>query len=250
MAELTDVAVEAIDVSTVNSRKDLSAGVEDAGLDDLASSIQEQGLLQPPILRPTTKGRYEVIAGQRRVLAARSLGWKSIPAFVGDYTDTEARTLSLVETVQRAEMSAIDKATAYRALTEEYGSEAIVAKQTGVTTRTIRRYVRLLDLSPELQAQVQTGAGPSGVGFMSRLAEKFNDPDEQADVFDKIKGFKGGLAEEILSRSGGDIGAIDELVDLAIEGQFDRVRCGSSIEECPFIPQHLIPAVRALIEAG
>src|SRR5262245_52489935 len=109
-----NIPVAVIDVSQRNTRKDLDAGTEDATLENLAQSIKEQGRLQPPTLRPTTAGRFEVIAGQRRVLACRLLGLETISAFVrDDLTDDQAVAVSLIENVQRADMSPLDKARAF-----------------------------------------------------------------------------------------------------------------------------------------
>jgi len=104
-----DVSLGAIDISAQNTRKDLSAGEEDASLEDLARSIQAHGLLQPPLLRPTRDGRHEVIAGQRRILACRKLGLATIPARITHIDDSEAVMVSLIENVQRADMCPLDK---------------------------------------------------------------------------------------------------------------------------------------------
>jgi ParB family chromosome partitioning protein len=158
-----EVLVEAIDVSGQNTRKDLQAGQEDASLDDLARSIQAHGLLQPPLMRPSGLGRYEVIAGQRRILACRKLGLTSIRARFTTVSDDEAITVSLIENVQRADMRPLDKAQAFEHLRAVHGTVTRVSLETGVGEQTIRRYLDLLVLPAQLKAKVGTGDGPSGV---------------------------------------------------------------------------------------
>ena len=70
--EVKDIRMDMINVSTLNTRKELGAGTEDTGLDDLANSIKEQGLLNPIIVRKKDDGNYDLIAGQRRFLACKN----------------------------------------------------------------------------------------------------------------------------------------------------------------------------------
>lgn len=244
------VPLDAIEVSARNARKNLAAGTEDGAIAELAASIASQGLLSPPLLRETTAGRFEVIAGQRRILACRHLGWTEVAAFVRELGEAEALAASLAENVQRADMDPMDKARAVAALEDMLGSLGAVAQRLGLSVTTVRRYRSLLGLAPDLQERAQTGSGPAGVGFLSRLADTFADPATQRSVFEKVAGFTGGLAEEIVRRSGGDDGQVDELVTLAIEGHFDRRPCGAELATCPFLPDWARPAVEALIADG
>jgi len=80
-SSIRDIDITLIEVSNLNTRRDLKAGTEDSSLDDLASSIAEKGLLSPVIVR--RKGsKYELIVGKRRYLACSKLNWKTIPAIV------------------------------------------------------------------------------------------------------------------------------------------------------------------------
>ena len=244
------VPLDLVEVSSLNVRTNLTAGTEDGGMAELAASIKAQGLLNPPLLRQVGDGRFEVVAGQRRVSACRLLGWAEVPALVRVLDDAEALAASLAENVQRADMDAMDKARAVAALEEMLGSIPAVAVRLGLSVVTVRRYRSLLSLAPELQARAETGAGPAGVGFLARLAETFSDPADQAEVYDKVAGFTGGVASEIVRRCDGEIGAVDELVTLAIEGNFGRRRCGQDLQTCPFIPAWATAAISALIVRG
>ena len=107
--------MSAIQLSEFNTRKDLNAGTEDAGLDDLANSIRKNGLLNPITVVRNQDSTYSLIAGQRRFLATQKLGWEKIHAIIRDITDdTDATIVSLVENVHRADMNPIDKARAYK----------------------------------------------------------------------------------------------------------------------------------------
>jgi ParB family chromosome partitioning protein len=241
------ILLNAINISKFNTRKDLNAGTEDGSIDDLAQSIAEQGLLSPPVVREVSPGRYEVIAGQRRILACRKLGWETIEVKVrNDLDDDQAIAVSLVENVQRADMHPMDKARAYQALERQYGNILAVSKKTGVTTATIRKYLSLLQLSPELQQHVDTGSGSSGVGVMAQLAKTFKNPDDMNEAWRQIGGFKSNIIQTILRESDGDLDKIEPLVDLAIEGAFDRPKCGDSLETCPFLPYHWRPKINEL----
>ncbi len=100
-----DIKLDKLVVSELNARKDLHAGQEDSGINELASSIRQQGLLSPLIVRSTSDGRYEVLVGQRRLLACRKIGLDAIPCLLrDDLGDLDAVTLSLVENVHRADI--------------------------------------------------------------------------------------------------------------------------------------------------
>lgn len=248
--EMTMVPLDKIRVSARNVRKNLAAGTEDGDLAELAASIDSQGLLNPPLLREAGGGDYEVIAGQRRVLACERLGWVEVPSLVRQLDDGEALAASLSENVQRADMDPLDKARAIEALEEMLGTLPAVAHRLGLSLPTVRRYRSLLGLAPQVQQKVETGNGPAQVGFLALLAGRFPDPTVQADVYDKVAGFTGRVAEEITRRSSGNPDAVDGLVTKAIEGHFDRRSCGSDLESCPFVPEWARPEVEAIVAKG
>jgi len=130
--KVKEIEMSKISFSEHNTRKDLGAGTEDTGLEDLANSIKEKGLLSPIIVRQRDNGTYELIAGQRRFLACQKLGWKTIPAIVTDVReDIDATIISLIENVHRADMNPLDKARAYQKILDKYGDLEKVAKETG-----------------------------------------------------------------------------------------------------------------------
>ena len=247
--EIRIVPLDQIDISPLNTRTDLDAGSHDTDLEALAASIAELGLLSPVVVRATASNRFEVVAGQRRVLACRTLGWVGIEARVRDMSDTESVAVSIVENIQRNDMDPMDKARAFSRLAESYGSPSAVASHTGASPTTVRRYLHLLDLPTELQHEVRTGGGPAGVGFMSKLASTFDDPEDMREVFDRVGSLSGGIAEEILSRADGDIGQVDELVRAALEGRFNLEMCGRTLLECPHLPDDIRAEVAVLLRS-
>ncbi len=223
--EVKDIEMSKIVVSKQNARKDLSAGSEEANLDDLANSIKEKGLLSP--ITVVQKGdKYELIVGQRRYLACKKLGYQKIAAIIRDESDdTDYLTISLIENIHRSDMSPIDKARAYNSLFEKYHDYDRVSKETGISVVTIRKYVKLLDLAPQLQDRLSTSEGVVGIDAMSRLSSTFTSPDEQLRVFDDIKGFTGKMQTEIIKRSEGDISKVPDLVERAMQGEFNVSMC-------------------------
>lgn len=223
-----DIPLEKLLVSTLNARKDLQAGQEDSGLEELASSIKQQGLLSPPIVRSKSDGRFEVLIGQRRLLACRKIGLDPVPCLVrDDLGDTDAVALSLTENVHRADMHPLDKARALKALYDRYQSYERVARESALSASTIKKYIQLLSLPEELQQRVGTSNGPAGVGTLARLASTFSG-NEAIEAYERISGFRQQIQEEILRRSGGELDTIDGLVEEAHEGAFDVRRCGGA----------------------
>src|SRR3990172_324110 len=157
-------------VSELNTRKDLRAGQEDSGLQELAASIREKGLLSPLIVRPVSAGRYEVLVGQRRLLACRQIGYDPVPCLVRDGADdADAVALSLIENVHRADMHPLDKAKALKAMYDRYGSYERVARETAWSASTVRKYVQLLSLPEELQQKLSTAEGPAKVSALAKI---------------------------------------------------------------------------------
>jgi ParB/RepB/Spo0J family partition protein len=243
-----DIPIEKVDVSRSNTRKDLNDGQHDSSIDDLAHSIATHGLQSPVIVSLTESGRYALVAGQRRFLAHKKLGRPTIPAFVrDDLSEVDAIAISLVENVHRAEMNPIDKAKAYRALQGVLGDLHSVSRRTGVSVATIRKYLSLLGLSPELQSSVSAGE-VKNTESLANLALRVSDPQHQQQVWDRIGSFKGDVQQQIIKRLDSDLGNLNDLVDSAVEGQFNYAVVRNCPFDCPTIPGSLKPAVARLVE--
>ncbi len=127
----------------------------DESIEELATTLKEQGLLQPIILRKPadgSEGEYEIIAGERRFRAAQSLKWAKIPAIVEDMDDEKAASLALVENLQRENLNPIDEAQAYVQLMKVNNlTQTELAEQMGKTQSYIANKIRLLKLTPKVQ---------------------------------------------------------------------------------------------------
>ncbi|MBI5001254.1 MAG: ParB/RepB/Spo0J family partition protein [Euryarchaeota archaeon] len=245
--EVKEIEMKYIRLSEYNTRKDLAAGTEDTGIEDLANSIREKGLLNPIIVRRKDDRNYELIAGQRHFLACQKLGWENIPAIIRDVTDdTDATIISLVENVHRADMNPIDKARAYQKIFEKYKDCNKVAKETGVSASTIRKYLTLLNLAPTIQEKLTTSDGPAGISALAKIAETFN-PKQQEEVLDRIGGFKQQIQLEMIKRSDGDLDKLEELREQALEGAFDTRLC-RGLDHCQFIPEELIEPIKEAVK--
>jgi ParB family chromosome partitioning protein len=132
-------------------------------LESLSASIQENGLLQPILVREYGDGRYQIIAGERRFRASKLAGLTEIPAIIMDKDDKSVAELSLIENIQRENLNPIEEALAFKALAEEYGltQEALSAK-VGRSRSAIANSVRLLDLPKDVLTLVAEGALSAG----------------------------------------------------------------------------------------
>ena len=122
-------------------------------------------MIQPIVVRASTDGGYELIAGERRLRAARMAGLTDIPAVVRDSTASELLELALVENVQRADLNPIEEASAYRELIDEFGlTHEMVARRVGKSRVAISNSLRLLDLAPETGPAIVDGRISEGHG--------------------------------------------------------------------------------------
>jgi ParB family transcriptional regulator, chromosome partitioning protein len=124
-------------------------------LAELENSLRTNGLLQPITVR-VAGDAYEIIAGERRVRAARALGWTSIPAIVRESSDSQSLTLALVENLQRQDLNPIEEAEGYSRLMHEFGlTQLEVGEAVGRDRSTVANLLRLLNLPDEVQQFVR-----------------------------------------------------------------------------------------------
>lgn len=128
-------------------------------LNELVSSIKEKGVIQPILVRPgKEKGGYEIIAGERRLRAARALGLEEIPAIIKTVDDTELLEISLIENIQRENLNPIEQAHAYEKLMKEFNlSQEEIARAVGKDRTTIANTLRLLNLPEFIQKCICEG---------------------------------------------------------------------------------------------
>ena len=156
VAEAQRLPVVAIVANPKQPRRTFS----EAELDDLASSIDENGLLQPLLVRPApgARGRYQLVAGERRLRAVRRLGWEDVPAVIREVDDDALLVLALVENLQREALSPLEEAEGYRALEAHHGlSHSDIAHSVGKSRSTVANMLRLLQLPVSVRKLIETG---------------------------------------------------------------------------------------------
>ena len=134
-------------------------------LTELAQSIKENGLLQPLLIRPAPRapGKYELVAGERRLRAVQKLGWKQVPAAIREVDDDTLLVLALVENLQREALNPMEEAEGYQALMDKHGlSHAEIGHSVGKSRSTVANMVRLLQLPASVRAYVEAGSLTSG----------------------------------------------------------------------------------------
>ena len=155
-------------------------------MQELSQSIKANGILQPIVVYrdPASKGRYRIIAGERRWRAAGMAGLKEIPALVRSVEREKLLELSLIENIQREDLNPIEVATAFERLQSEHGlRHEQIAEQTGKDRSTITNFLRLLKLGHRAQAELKMGK--ISVGH-ARALLNVADEKQQAELCDEI----------------------------------------------------------------
>ena len=157
---LLEIPVEAV---APNPRQPRTT-FEDEALDALALSIREVGVLQPIVVRKSASG-FELIAGERRLRAAKLAGLATVPAVVRESDDAESLREALIENIHREDLNPIELAEAFRELLEELGlKQETLAERLGMSRSHIANTIRLLQLPPEVQALLAEGRIQAGHG--------------------------------------------------------------------------------------
>lgn len=132
----------------------------ESALDDLAASIREKGVLQPLLVRPSTRqpGRYEIVAGERRWRAAQRVPLHDLPVIVRPLSDAETLEIALIENIQRQDLNPIEEADGYRRLMEEFGhTQEAVSQLVGKSRSHVANLLRLLELPASVRTMLVEG---------------------------------------------------------------------------------------------
>jgi ParB family chromosome partitioning protein len=152
---------------------------DEESLESLARSIQEVGVLQPVVVRRLDTG-YELVAGERRLRAARLAGLATIPAVIRDADDTDSLRDALIENIHRADLGPMELAEAFAELLEDLGvTQETLAERLGVSRPHIANTIRLLQLPPDVQHLLAEGRLTAGHG---RALLGLDDPDAQVSL--------------------------------------------------------------------
>ena len=159
VAQQNEVPIDSI---SPNPKQPRTVFDEDS-LRELTASIQEVGLLQPPVVREVSRGRYELIMGERRFRAARAAGLTSIPVIIRQTADNELLREALIENIHRSQLNALEEGAAYSQLLNDFEcTHEELAKKLGKSRPHITNTMRLLNLPPSVQRKVAAGVISAG----------------------------------------------------------------------------------------
>jgi ParB family chromosome partitioning protein len=150
---------------------------DDAKISEMAESIREHGIIEPLVVRSSTAG-YELIAGERRLRAARLAGLESVPVAVREMSDRDVLEVTLIENLQREDLAPLEEATAYLRLMEEFGAtQEQVARRVGRSRPAVANTIRLLQLPEIVREELKAGRLSAG---HARALLAIESPTEQA----------------------------------------------------------------------
>ena len=157
---------------------------DEAEIADLCDSIRTHGFLQPIVVRPFD-GRYQLIAGERRLRAAQMAGWERVPVQIREVPDQQMAELAIVENVQRKDLNPIEKAASFKRYMDEYGcTQEEVANRVSIDRSTVANLLRLLELPEEVKAMLTRGDLTAG---HARALLPLGDEHEQMEFARRIQ---------------------------------------------------------------
>jgi ParB family chromosome partitioning protein len=222
-----EIAIAVVDPNPWQPRSILG----DTDLAELTDSIREHGLVQPIVVRPRGD-RYQLIAGQRRLAAARKLGWTQVPARVLDVEDRQMAEIAIVENLQRRDLDALEKAASFKQYIATWGcTQEELAKRLSVDRSTVANLIRLLDLPESVQTQLR--AGQISMGH-ARALLPLGDEEEQVRLARRVaveglsvRSIESEVQEILRQDEAGDLGAADAAVSMPDgDTRGDRIHTG------------------------
>lgn len=181
-----NISVDSIEANPFQPRTNFDG----QALEELAASVSKLGIVQPLTVRETAPGRYQLIAGERRLRAARLAGLTHVPAYVRTADDQAMLELALVENIQREDLDAVEVAISFQRLIEECRlTQEKLSERVGKQRSTVANYLRLLKLPAEIQLGIRNKQLTMG---HARALVNIDDPKKQIGVYYKI--IDGGLS--------------------------------------------------------
>ena len=179
----SSVAETPLDCVIPNARQPRTV-FADEPLQELAASIREYGILQPLLVRPIGEGKYELIAGERRLRAAKMAGLAAVPILIRPAGGQSSLELALIENVQREDINPLECARAYRRLIDEFAlTQDQIADRVGKSRSTIANALRLMRLPRRVQEGLEAGQISEG---HARALLAFDSEPQQLAVYDQI----------------------------------------------------------------
>lgn len=189
---MPDIKLKKIQPNRLNPRLEFSK----AGLDELADSIKQVGLLEPLIVRPRDD-QYEVVVGERRYRAAQQAGLDAVPAIIRDYADGEVMELNLIENIQREDLSAVEKGKLadqlLKQFPEKYSSITSLAKRLGIGTASVSHWLQTCGMPHEVQRliapETERRTVPEGkIDFETafRITRQVKEPEKATEIIEHL----------------------------------------------------------------
>ena len=190
---MPDIELKKIHPNRLNPR----LGFTKVGLDELANSIKQVGLLEPIIVRPTDSDTFEVVVGERRYRAARQAGLDKVSAIITNYSDEEVMEINLVENIQREDLTAVEKGKICSELLKKfphhYASRVSLAKKLGVSESSVQAWLYTTEMPPEVQQRIapetERRAVPKGkVDYWTavQVSHRIKEPNKFTEVIEHI----------------------------------------------------------------
>lgn len=180
-AGIANISITEITLNPFQPRKEFDEPL----LQDLAESIKHQGIIVPITVRKQAAG-YQLIAGERRLRAAKIAGLQEVPAYIRIATDSQVMEMALVENIQRENLNAIETALSFQALIDECNlTQEEMSRRIGKNRTTVTNYLRLLKLPAEIQLAIQDNRITMG---HARAIINVEDPEQQINIVREVIG--------------------------------------------------------------
>ena len=180
VGKVIDLEIDKIEVNPYQPRTQF----REEAIGELAESIKTLGIIQPVTVRKLGRNQYQLVSGERRYRASKSIGLKTIPAFIRVANDQEALEMALVENIQRKDLDPIEIALSYQRLINEIQiTQNQLSERVGKKRSTIANYMRLLKLDPIIQTGMRDGFLSMGHG---RALINIEESEKQLEIYEKI----------------------------------------------------------------
>jgi ParB family chromosome partitioning protein len=180
VGNVIDLEIDKIEVNPYQPRTHFN----EEAIEELAESIKALGIIQPVTVRKLGRNQYQLVSGERRYRAAKSLDFDTIPAFVRIANDQETLEMALVENIQRRDLDPIEIALSYQRLIDEIQlTQNQLSERVGKKRSTVANYMRLLKLDPIVQTGMRDGFLSMGHG---RALINLEENEKQLEIYEKI----------------------------------------------------------------
>jgi ParB family transcriptional regulator, chromosome partitioning protein len=177
--QIIHIAPASIEINPYQPRQKF----DEAALESLKNSIKEHGIIQPLVVTQTMGGKYELVAGERRLRSSRELNLKTVPVIVRTAKDLEKLELSLIENIQREDLNPIEKAESFKQLIDNFHlTQEEASKRLGIPRSTLNNILRLLQLPTDIQMALASGKISEG---QAKLMLSVDKKEDQEKIFKK-----------------------------------------------------------------